>query len=168
MAKRNMFVGMDVHKESIDISIAEEGCGGEVRHYGVIAGDLEEQPWPRHRRGVRTSSRREHRRRPPGRRPSPGRAAGRPAPRPEPEQGLKRGHRRFAPVMAKDEFVEIDLQVMTADAVVGADEPLLQVADGAGTTDGAPLRRALLSGCVRGTCLTLAACKSSKPFRPSV
>lgn len=41
MAKRNMFVGMDVHKESIDISIAEEGRAGEVRHYGVIPGDLE-------------------------------------------------------------------------------------------------------------------------------
>ncbi len=25
MAKRSMFVGMDVHKESIDVSIAEEG-----------------------------------------------------------------------------------------------------------------------------------------------
>jgi hypothetical protein len=25
MAKRSMFVGMDVHKESIDISLAEEG-----------------------------------------------------------------------------------------------------------------------------------------------
>ena len=41
MAKRSMFVGMDVHKESIDISVAEEGRDGEVRHYGVIAGDLE-------------------------------------------------------------------------------------------------------------------------------
>jgi hypothetical protein len=37
----SMFVGMDVHKESIDISIAEAGRTGEVRHYGVIAGDLE-------------------------------------------------------------------------------------------------------------------------------
>jgi hypothetical protein len=35
-----MFVGMDVHKESVDISIAEAGRTGEVRHYGVIAGDL--------------------------------------------------------------------------------------------------------------------------------
>ena len=34
MAKRSMFVGMDVHKESIDISLAEEGRDGEVRHYG--------------------------------------------------------------------------------------------------------------------------------------
>ena len=41
MAKRSMFVGMDVHKESIDISLAEEGREGEVRHYGGITGDLE-------------------------------------------------------------------------------------------------------------------------------
>src|SRR5437016_4159745 len=40
MAKRSMFVGLDVHKESIDISLAEEGRDGEVRHYGVIGGDL--------------------------------------------------------------------------------------------------------------------------------
>ena len=41
MTKRSMFVGMDVHKESIDISIAEEGRAVEVRHYGVIACDLQ-------------------------------------------------------------------------------------------------------------------------------
>src|SRR5258708_36320171 len=41
MAKRSMFVGRDVHKESIDIWLAEEGRDGEVRHYGVIPGDLE-------------------------------------------------------------------------------------------------------------------------------
>ena len=41
MAKRSMFVGMDVHKESIDISLAEEGRDGEVRRYGVIPGDVE-------------------------------------------------------------------------------------------------------------------------------
>jgi hypothetical protein len=28
MAKRSMFVGMDVHKESIDVSLAEEGETG--------------------------------------------------------------------------------------------------------------------------------------------
>jgi hypothetical protein len=41
MAKRSMFVGMDVHKESIDISLAEERRDGEVRHYGAIARDVE-------------------------------------------------------------------------------------------------------------------------------
>src|SRR3990172_5498756 len=41
MGNRNMFVGLDVHKETIDVSIAEGHGGGEVRHYGVIASDLE-------------------------------------------------------------------------------------------------------------------------------
>ena len=46
MAKRSMFVGMDVHKESIDVSLAEEGRDGEVRHYGVITG-RSGGAWPR-------------------------------------------------------------------------------------------------------------------------
>jgi transposase len=33
-----LFVGMDVHKESIDIALGEEG--GEVRHFGRIGGDM--------------------------------------------------------------------------------------------------------------------------------
>jgi len=41
MENRSMFMGMDVRKESIDISVAEDGRQGEVRRYGVIAGDLE-------------------------------------------------------------------------------------------------------------------------------
>jgi transposase len=36
-----MFVGLDLHKETIDVSIAEGDRHGEVRHYGVIKSDLE-------------------------------------------------------------------------------------------------------------------------------
>jgi len=50
---------------------------------------------------------------------------------PKSEQGLKRGHRGLPPIVPKHELVKIDLQMVTADAVVRADEPLLQVADGA-------------------------------------
>jgi transposase len=41
MENRSMFVGLDVHKETIDVSIAEGHRNGEVRHYGVIASDFE-------------------------------------------------------------------------------------------------------------------------------
>jgi transposase len=36
----SIYVGMDVHKDSIDIALAEAGERGEVRHYGTIGGAL--------------------------------------------------------------------------------------------------------------------------------
>ena len=41
MGNRSMFVGLDVHKETIDVSIAEGDRQGKVRHHGVVASDLE-------------------------------------------------------------------------------------------------------------------------------
>ena len=40
MKKYSTFVGMDVHKNSIEIAIAESGRNGEVRSYGKIDGTL--------------------------------------------------------------------------------------------------------------------------------
>jgi transposase len=41
MQKRIMFVGMDVHQKSIDITTAEQGHDGKVAHFGCIGGDLQ-------------------------------------------------------------------------------------------------------------------------------
>ena len=41
MKKSSMFVGLDIHKSSIEIAIAEAGRDGEVRSYGAIDGTLD-------------------------------------------------------------------------------------------------------------------------------
>lgn len=41
MKKSITFVGLDVHKNSIEVALADAGRGGELRHYGAIGGDLD-------------------------------------------------------------------------------------------------------------------------------
>ena len=42
MTKSNiLFIGMDVHKESIEIALADDGANGEVRRYDRIGGTLD-------------------------------------------------------------------------------------------------------------------------------
>ena len=41
MGKSVFYVGLDVHKMSVDVAVAEPGPGAEVRFYGRIGGDLE-------------------------------------------------------------------------------------------------------------------------------
>jgi hypothetical protein len=41
MKKSIMFVGLDVHKNSIEIAFAEGGRDDEVRSFGKVSGNLE-------------------------------------------------------------------------------------------------------------------------------
>ena len=45
------------------------------------------------------------------------------------EQSLKGRHGLVTPIMAKNELIEVNLELRAANAVVGADQPLLKVAD---------------------------------------
>ena len=40
MKKYSIFVGLDVHKESIDVALVESDRSATVRFYGTIGGEL--------------------------------------------------------------------------------------------------------------------------------
>ena len=55
MSNNVLYVGLDVHKNSIDVALSE--AGGEIRHYGSIGGelkDLEKVIRKLHRNGIKT------------------------------------------------------------------------------------------------------------------
>ena len=58
------------------------------------------------------------------------------------EQGLEGGHRVLAAIVPKDELIEVRLQLRAAHAMIGADQPLLEIPDSA-VRQGHDRRRAL-------------------------
>ena len=87
------------------------------------------------------------------------------------EQSLKSRHRLVTPIMAKNELIEVNLELRTADAVVGANQPLLDVPiarSAKGTTDLTPLRNSVVLGCARAMCRYPTLSKPVKLFRASV
>jgi hypothetical protein len=42
MKKHITFVGLDVHKNSINVALADEDRNGDVRYYGAIGGTLDD------------------------------------------------------------------------------------------------------------------------------
>ena len=50
--KKELYIGLDVHKDSITVAVAQGGRNGEVRLYGTISNDLQaiEKPLTRLRK----------------------------------------------------------------------------------------------------------------------
>ncbi len=90
----------------------------------------------------------------------------------EAEERLKGRHRLPSPIVPKDELVQIDLQLGAAHPVVGADQPLLEVPDGAVRQRHHGFRalaqRRFSAVACAAMCLKPAASKPVKVFRPSV
>src|SRR5260370_33824931 len=46
------------------------------------------------------------------------------------EQRLERRHRRFPPIVTKYEFIQVNLELIATHAVMGPQQPLLEMANG--------------------------------------
>ena len=89
----------------------------------------------------------------------------------QPEQRLKRRHRLPPAVVSKHKLVEVRLKLRLADAVIGTDQPLLQVPDRTIGQRNDRHRTASELGpgrLVPGTCLTPVADNRSKLLYASV
>ena len=51
-------------------------------------------------------------------------------PAPSPSSVLERRHRCFPPIVTKYEFIQVDLELIATHAVMGTQQPLLEIADG--------------------------------------
>ena len=90
---------------------------------------------------------------------------------PQTEQGLKSGHGLVTPIVAKNKLIKVNLELPAADTVVGADQPLLEVADSAvsqGHHRFGSLANSVVFGCTRAMCRYPLWSKPVKLFRASV
>ena len=90
----------------------------------------------------------------------------------EAEEGLERRLRLVSAVVPKDELVQVDVELGATDprrecprAIVASYRWRDRLG---GTTDLAPRRNSVRSGCVPGTCWKPISCRPLKLLRPSV
>jgi hypothetical protein len=71
------------------------------------------------------------------------------------EKRLERRRRSLPPIVTKYEFIQVHLELIATDTVMGPQQPLLEIANGPVRQrhyDLAPFRRSVGRGWLRGTC----------------